>query len=195
MGLRTVALKGGDIASLLALDGLVFRAADADQNDVVTGQTSFVATTPTFLLDIPAGTTVIPLGVNLNQTGTVAGAAIDIIMEFDDADRYASGGTAETILPARTLGPNGAPTAATSLCTFYTGATAEAGYGIRVDGVTVGQDVSSAEGVINEYVWTPSGGYDFLVGPASWLVYTYAGTTGPTWFWTFKWGEILTVNL
>ena len=193
MTLRTTLLRGGDLASQLAIEGLAFRASDADQNDLVTGQTSFVATTPTFLLDIPEGTTVIPLGINLNQTGTVAGGAIDIIVEFDNADRYASGGTAETILSSRTTGPSG--TTNTSLCTLYSNPTAEAGYGIRVDAVTVGMDVSSAEGVVNEYIWTPSGGYDFLVGPASLLVYTYAGTTGPTWFWTIKYGEILTVNL
>ena len=192
MSLRTDILKGVDIGSKLAIEGKVFYAADSAANTFVLGQTSWVVTTPTFLLQIPDGTTAIPLGINLNQTTPVAGAAIDIIVEFDNADRYASGGTSETVFPARTTGPSGTNT---NLCTLWSNPTATSAYGIRVDGVTVGFDISSAEGVINEYVWTPSGGYDFLVGPASVLVFTYAGTTGPTWIWNFKWGEILTVNL
>ena len=192
MSLRTDILKGVDIGSKLAIEGKVFYAADSAANTFVTGQTSWVVTTPTFLLQIPDGTTVVPLGINLNQTTPVAGGAVDILVEFDNADRYASGGTSETVFPARITGPSGTNT---SLCTMWSNPTATSAYGIRVDGVTVGNDVSSAEGVINEYVWTPSGGYDFLVGPAAVLVFTYAGTTGPTWIWNFKWGEILTVNL
>lgn len=198
MGLRTQITKGNDVATLLAIEGQTFYASDADQNDVVTAVTSFAATTPTFLLQVPSGTTVIPLGVRLAQTGTVAGAAIDIIMEIDNADRYSAGGTSETILPARTLGPSGSSgssAASSSACTLYSNPTAAAGYGVRIDGITIGQDVSSAEGAINSYIWTPSGGYDFIVGPGAWLIYTYAGTTAPTWFWTIKWGEVLTVNL
>jgi hypothetical protein len=181
--LSSLARNGIDLASFLAAEGRVFYASDADQNDLVTGQTSFAATTPTFIIDVPTDTVVVPLMVSLNQTGVVAGGAVDIILEIDNADRYASGGTAETVLGSRTTG------AVTNAATLYSGATANAGYGVRINGVTVGQDVSTAEGVVNEYLWTPSGGYDFVVGPGGFLVYTYAGTTGPTWFWSIKWGE------
>lgn len=179
-------LEEADLASFLAAEGKVYYASDADQNDLVTGQTSFAATTPTFLLDIPTGTTVIPLMMRLFQSGTVAGAAVDVIMEFDNAARYSAAGTAETVLASKTTG------AQATACTLYSNPTAAAGYGVRVYGATLGQDVSPAEGAVNEVIWTPQGGLDFLVGPAAWATYTYAGTTGPTWLWTFKWAEIPT---
>lgn len=178
-----------DLLAWLSAEGRIFYASDADQNDLVTGQTSFANTTPTFLLDVPSGTTAIPLGVRLFQTGSVAGGAVDVIMEIDDADRYNTGGTSETVLCSRTSGGQ------TNLCALYSGATANAGYGVRIFGATLGQDVSPAEGAVNEVVWAPSAGLDFLVGPAAFAIYTYAGTTGPTWFWTIKWAELPTAML
>jgi len=164
----------------LTQQGKVFIASDADQNDLVTGQTSFADTTPTFLLDVPAGTTAVPLFLNLSQTGTVAGGAIDVIIEIDRVKRYSSGGTSEKVF---------SPSARTGACKLYTGATALTGYGVRLWGATIGQDVSPAEGAIQGPFWKPEVPYQ-LVGPASFLIYTYAGTTGPTWFWSFGWASL-----
>lgn len=174
------------LATRLSVEGRVFYASDGDQNDLVTGQTSFANTTPTFLLNNPStsGVICLPLYISLTQTGSVAGGAIDIIVEIDDAARYSSGGTAETVLSSRPK--NGR----TNQCTLYSGATASAGYGVRVDGMTIGQDVSPAEGALQQYLWTPTSTMDILDPASSWLVYTYAGTTGPTWWWTVKWAEI-----
>lgn len=182
-GLQMVNATGVADISALAAAGRVFYASDADQNDLVTGQTSFAATTPTFMIDVPSGTTVIPLMVSLNQTGTVAGDTVNVIIEIDNADRYNTGGAEEAVFNARTDITGG------NLAKLYTGATANAGYGIRVQGLSIGQDVAPAEGALQEYLWVPTSGVDFLVGPAAFLVYTYAGTTGPTWFWTIKWAE------
>lgn len=181
--IREFARRSGDLGLYLAVDGRVFLASDADQNDTVTGQTSFADTTPTFTLRVPAGTVCFPLMVSLGQTGTVAGDAISVIIEMDNEDRYASGGTSEGVINTRTGSAN------TNKCTLYSGATLSAGAGKRLYGVTVGQDVSPAEGISNEILWTPTSTPEPLVGPASLNVYTYAGTTGPTWFWSFKWAE------
>lgn len=167
----------------LALEGRLFTASDTDQNDLITGQTSFADTTPSILLRVPAGTVALPLFVNLSQTGSVAGGAIDVIIEIDDADRYASGGTVETTfsgLASRRRRP--------TTCSPVTGATTSSGYGNRVWAATIGQDVSPAEGAVQGPFWRPEMPY-FLEGPASFLVYTYAGTTGPTWFWSLGWAE------
>lgn len=171
----------------LARQGRVFLASDADQNDLVTGQTSFADTTPSFLLDVPTGTTAIPLFLNLSQTGTVAGGAIDVIIEADKRTRYASGGTSEKVFSSRAqmAGP---------ASKLYTGATAATGYGIRLWAATIGMDVSPAEGAVQGPFWKSEAPY-FLDGPASLNVYTYAGTTGPTWFWTVCWAEIPTKDL
>ena len=173
-----------DVAAWLAAEGRVFYASDADQNDLVTGQTSYADTTPSFSLRVPAGTVAIPLLMSLGQTGTVAGDTISVIVEIDNADRYSSGGASETIFNSRTGGA-GLPT---PQCTLFSTPTVVTGYGIRVMGINLAQDVAPAEGISNEVIWTPTGP-DFLVGPANLNVYTYAGTTGPTWFWTFKWAE------
>lgn len=166
----------------LALEGLVAVSADADSNDTVTGQTSFAATTPTFLLRVPLGTTAVPLFVNLGQTGSVAGGAVDVIVEVDPVvDRWSTGGTTEKAMLIRKLGQ--APR-----CSLLSGATALAGYGARVWGATIGQDVSPAEGAVQGPYWKPELPY-VLDGPASLLVFTYAGTTGPTWLWSIGWAE------
>lgn len=179
-----------DILTWLSATGRVFYASDADQNDAITGQTSFANTTPSLILTVPSGTTAIPLLVRLAQTGTVAGGAIDVIIEFDNIAGYASGGTAETVLGARTTG------GPTNLCSVYSGATATAGYGVRVFARTFAQDVTPASTeFIPEVVWAPIAGLDHLVGPACMKVFTYAGTTGPTWFWTVKWAEFPTAWL
>lgn len=188
--LLQMARNNADICTMLAIEGRLFYSSDADQNDLVTGQTSFANTTPSFLLDVPAGTIAIPLLVSLGQTGTVAGGDIQIIIEIDNVKRYASGGTAEKI-----FNPNTIPGRPPVQSVLYSGATASAGYGMRIMGKTVAPDVSPAEGVDTEYLWTPSGGPEILVGPASFLVYTYAGTTGPSWFWTVKWLEVPATRL
>lgn len=167
---------------VLAAEGRVFYAADADQNDMVTGQTSFANTTPTFMLRVQAGTVCVPLLVALGQAGTVAGDIVNVIIESDNADRYSSAGTVETVYSARTGG------SVNSAVIAYSGATASSGYGTRLMGVQLGQDVSPAEGISNEIIWTPSGP-DYLVGPASFLIYTFAASTAPTWYWTLKWLE------
>ena len=176
----------GSRLEALALEGKVFISSDADQNDVVTGQTSFANTTPTFLLNVPTGTTCQPLNVKLSQAGVVAGAAIDILFEIDNIAAYASGGTAETILSTRAVAAD------TASCALYTGATATAGYGVMVDHIfQVVQDVASALTDIYQYHeidWTPPVPL-MLQGPASFKVFTYAGTTGPSWLWSIGWAE------
>lgn len=171
----------------LSAEGRVWLASASASNTTVTGQTSFANTTPTFLLRVPAGTVCLPLFVNLAQTGSVAGGAVDVLIEVDDADRYVSGGTAATLFtPSRT-------NARAPGCSLYTTATASAGYGNRVWGATIGQDVSPAEGAVPGPYWRPEVPY-FLEGPASLLVFTYAGTTGPTWYYSVGWAEWPTVG-
>ena len=172
----------------LAAYGQIFVGGDADQNDTVTGQTSFAATTPTWIIDVPDGITIIPLWVDLSQTGTVAGGDIELVIEIDDADRYNTGGTSETVLSTRTSGGN------TNQCLIRSGATANAGFGQRVFSADIAADVSPAEGILPGPLWVPVTPM-FLVGPAGFLVYTWAGTTGPTWLWSVGWAEINSASL
>lgn len=179
-----------DPAAWLAAEGRVYYGAEAALNTTITGPISFATTTPTLLLDVPSGTTAIPLMVRLFQAGTVAGGAVTVLIEIDNADRYTSGGTAATVLGSRTTGSK------TNAATLYsrTGSaiTATDAVGIRLAGYLLGQDVSPAEGAVNEVVWTPTAGLDLVVGPGAFIVNTFAGTTGPTWYYSVKWAEIPT---
>lgn len=194
MKLAGLTAKGlSNIPEYLATLGRVFYTSDADQDDALTGQTSFAATTPTIMIDVPLGQTVIPLMVNLHQTGTVAGGAITVITEIDNADRYNTGGTAETTFCSLTTGGDLGGTLPTGVA-VYSGATANAGYGVRLDSAVMAQDVDPAvtEASQRKYLWTPQAGLDYVVGPGAFLVYTYAATTGPTWLWTIKFAVIPT---
>jgi hypothetical protein len=176
-----------DWGTALIFGGYAFLAGDADQNDVVTGQTSFASTTPTFMLRNPAGSdkVIFPPYFNLTQSGSVAGGDITIVTEVD-YDAYSTGGTSERVKNQR-YGMAGKPT---NKGLLYSGATATAGYGI-VTGTpaTLAPDVSPAEGVINIYEWSNPGGV--LLDPGTCLKsFTYAASTGPTWLWGFPWFEI-----
>ena len=176
-----------DISWRLAIEGRIFVAADADQNDRVTGQTSFANTTPTFLLDNPANSNVIaiPFYYQLAQTGSVAGGDIAVETELVYPSAYASGGTSERVRHLR-IGYIGS---VTNKCRLFSGATATAGYGIAAGHVTLAADVSGAEGIINIYEWqAPSG--TFLDANTSLNVFSSAGTTGPTFGWHFCWAEM-----
>lgn len=175
-----------DISWKLGLEGRLFIAADADQNDRVTGQTSFANTTPTFMLNNPitSGVLCIPSRVRLTQTGTVAGG--DVFVEIEAASPSAfSSGTLEKAVS----GAFGMPSAPAEQCGAYSTVTAIAGYGMKLYHYTLGPDVSPAEGVINNLEYSPPPGL-FLWPNSSLSVFTYAASTGPTWDWGIEWYEI-----
>lgn len=179
---------GKDFSWNMAKQGRIFYASDGDQDDKVTGQTSFVNTTPTFLLQNPSNSEriCIPLMFSLNQAGTVAGGVVSAVAEIDNTDRYSTGGTEETVLSNRPLNP----VSGGNKCKLWSNPTASSGYGVRVQGLQVGHDVEPAEGAIQEILWTPVSGIDILDPGTSMLVYTWGSSPGPTWYWTFKWLEL-----
>ena len=173
----------------LIFGGYAFLAGDADQNDTVTGQTSFGAggTTPTFMLRNPVGSDriIYPQFHNLTQSGSVAGGDITILNEID-YDAYVSDGTSERVKNQR----YGMPSHPTNKGLLYSSPTAATSFGIPAGlPATLAPDVSPAEGVINIYQWDNPGGV--LLDPNTCLkVFTYAASTGPTWLWGFAWFEI-----
>lgn len=178
--------------SVLAVEGRVFDFNTSAINTTVTGTTTLANTSPTWLLDIPDGVTAIPLLASLQQAGTVAGAAVTVIMEKDNADRYTSGGTAMTVYNDMA---KSVPTGVAMYSRIGSAIVATDAYGIQMWAPLVGQDVSPAEGVTNELVWTPPGALDFIKGPGAWIINTNAGTTGPTWYGYFKVALVQTTEL
>src|SRR5690348_11826469 len=118
------ALFTADYLNALAREGRVFTATPGAANNTgITGvATSFSATTPDFTLEVPSGTTCIPVRIQMSQTGTVAGGAISVIIAVQNAIERSSAGTVfPNILSTRTDGagitracvPYTAPTVAT----------------------------------------------------------------------------------
>ena len=168
------------------LDGRAFMVSNAARETALAvGGTSFSDTAPAFILDVPSGTGVVPLEIDLRQGGTVAGGVITVLATLSDKVRRASSGTSHTPQNMRFDEPQ------TSGCSFYTGPTA----------ATNDDDISLFSGLYehnldgalttSHVLWSARHSYaPYLVGPASLVVYTFAGSTQPSWFFTFKWAEV-----
>lgn len=186
-------LFAADYLHALAREGRIFVARDADEDDTITGATSYAATTPTFLLAVPDNTIAIPLWVGLVQAGTVAGGNISVHISADNTNLYSSGGTAETgVKSTRTDNPT------SPLSTLYS----TAGSAITAAAATTSRivlhhariapdvDPASADAQNFDFLWDGSKFPIYVVGAGSFLVYTYAATTGPTWRWSIGWAEV-----
>lgn len=176
----------------LLFQGRIFVSSDADENDRVTGQTSYAATTPTFLLKVPTGTVAVPLQVNLGQAGTAAGGDISVVLAFDNIERYSTGGTSEAVKSLRTDAP------VSNSCLLYSGATA-ANAGACRTLLSVGEipAVAGAGTAKREDSLLVFSAFQqfippVLVGPSAFLVFSYAASTGPSWEWSIVWAEMPT---
>lgn len=181
--LHSMAAKGYDIPNWLAAEGMVFDGSDADQNDPVSGQTSFAATTPTLLIDVPNGTAVIPLEFSLYPITATETDILQVLVEKDNIDRYNTGGTAETIY--NDMGKTGS-------AALYSGATANAGYGTMLFATEQILDTSelSTEFAKREILWTHGRTLDIIRGPGAFLVYAWTTTNANAHLWHIKWAEI-----
>ena len=115
----------------------------------------------------------------------MAGGMITVLATLSDKVRRSSSGTSHTPQSMRFDEPQ------TSGCSFYTGATAATNDDdISLFSGLFAQDLDGAVGV-SQVHWSARDSYaPYLVGPASLVVYTFAGTTQPSWFFTFKWAEV-----
>ena len=194
--LRDVFYRSPNPLAYLTSLGYVFNLSEVALATAVTGPTTFATTTPSFIVNNAAasGMTVIPLYFSFQQSGTVAGGAVTITMEVDNAARYSSGGTAVTAQNAWVNGGinnSALPSGVTAFSGSGGAITATNAAGVRIWSPLVGQDVSSAEGVTNELVWTPPTGAPELLTAtsvlgASWLVHAVAAVTGVTFLWAAK---------
>lgn len=160
--------------------------------------TSYVATTPVWMLDVPTGTTVVPISMHARQVGTVAGGVIKCILSADRILRYASGGTAKTPINLKIGGSAtttaSGPRAASAL--VYTGATAAAvNTHIELFSTFLTMDVGASTlpgslQTVFQWPQDPNEPLPFLQGPASLLWHTFAGTTNATWSYRFVWLEL-----
>jgi len=176
------------------LDGRVFVASNAAREtaEAIGTATTWSDTDPALLLDVPNGTTAIPLEIIMNQGGTVAGGNITLLITLSDKIRYSSGGVAITGQNMRFDEPRN------STCKFYTGSTnivaAANTDDISLFSQNLIHDIDTLEG--GNIQWTarkfiaPE-----LVGPAALVIYAVAGTTQPSFFYSIKWAEFATTEV
>ncbi len=178
-----------------AMEGRVYEVSNPTKGTAVAaGGTSYSDTAPAFLVDVPVGTSIVPLEILLKQGGTVAGAVITVLLTADNKLRYSSGGTAQTVRNNRTDAPF------SSACSAYSGASAitaaAAGVARTFWASMLSPDVSPTAdvefpGFSNCVEWSIRDKVPpVLVGPASLVIYAYAGTTQASWFYTIKWLEL-----
>ena len=173
--------------SELGLEGRAFACSNAAvQTALATGGLSFSATAPAFSMDVPSGTVVVPTAISLRQGGTAAGGVITVLVTWDTALRYSSSGTALNSYNMRTDKPYN------SAVTWYTGATTVAATNNNLlYGAILKADVATSPNLAELYVNLNQKNCQFpiLVGPAAIVIFSFAATTQPSWFYNFQWIE------
>ena len=162
----------------------------ARETALAVGGTSFSDTATAFLLDVPAGTTIFPTEIIMRQGGTVAGAIITVLITVDTGLRFSTGGAQQT---PRNLRINATPPK-TSSCSFYTGATASAN--VTDTTVWAGRLIQDLDALVGGHVELSNRKQvmPVLEGPASLVVYAFAGSTQPSWFFSIKFAEFASAS-
>jgi len=152
------------------IGGRRFAVAHQTPGTQITGQTSFVATTPTFLIrQAAASHRVVLSNFALCQDGTPAGGTIHVAVVLDPADRYSTGGSA--ITPQATMSDS----EESAGFTFRTNPTATSPSSARIL-------YEWTQPVWAGSVFNPDLHDGVVLGTTgSILVYTWAATTAPTW--------------
>ena len=172
-----------------AKSGRRFAASHQTPGTSITGQTSFVATTPTFLVSQSAGAKRVVLSsLNLSLVGTPPGGAVNVLVALDRTNRYSAGGSSVT--PQNLLAdPDDAADANAAGFAFRTNPTATAA------GVGANLPRYCWHWLIPRLVANPT---PFSVGfedgavigkTGSILIYTWAATTAPSWLFSFEFIE------
>jgi len=147
---------------------------------VVTGQTAFSATTPTFLLSNTSTKRLIIRSIQLAQAGTVAGGLITVAVQINTTDDFSAGGTAVT--PQNTNEASATTPAAGVTFRFNPTATGAAGR------VLVQRSVGAVLGTVTVIDL----GDAVILGAtsSSMSVFTFAAVTAPSWYFIVEYEEV-----
>ena len=175
-----------DLMQQFVFDGRAYIVSNSARETALASGASFSDTAPFALLDVPAGTTAIPLQIYLHTK--VDDKTQTLLVTLSDKTRYTSGGTAHTPQNLRFDEPNG------SACTFVSMGSAITANSNADDITLIGnhpqvEDYNSStdNGTLE---WTarrfiaPA-----LVGPASLVIYSYGSDT-MAMFFSIIWGEL-----
>jgi len=179
----------------LALDGRVYNiSTSVQETGDLLGESAGPGSNnvnPSILVDVPTGTTVIPIELTLapEGTGTTGDWAV-IRMSTDDTTRYSSGGASITPINMRKDDPN------TSSCSAYHGGTQIVASG-NTDDDTIWYEAIDTSAYVNKPVrWSARDGVPpVLIGPAALLVYVDVNNNDEEVLWSLKWAEFSTTDV
>jgi hypothetical protein len=178
----------------LAMDGRVFNVSNAIQEaGDLAGETGPGSdnVNPSFLVDVPSGTTAIPLEVLLTPEGTGTSGDWPVVrISTDDVVRHSSGGAAITPINMRKDDPN------TSSCSAYSGSTQIVAIA-NVDDDTIWHSSYDLSARSNEQLLWTAKKYvpPVLIGPASLLVFITVNNVNEEISYSIKWAEFSTPNI
>ena len=184
-----------------ALDGRVFNASNAvqetDEAIAETGRGSDNVN-PSLLVDVPSGTTIIPLEVIIDL-GNTPGTSVDMnfTINTDDALRYSAGGAAITPVNMRKDDPRSSTCIVKSASTQIT-ATANTDddtiFNLMVEAEATPRTAVAGLPLLNwtSKLYVPP----VLIGPASLLVFMMsASSNDQEMYWSIKWAEFATTEI
>lgn len=187
-----------DFYMQLVVDGRVFIASNAAMQtaDDIGRKGGYLETEPSIAVDVPSGTTMMPLEIMMRQGGTVANAIFDVYGTVDDKVRISTG-TACT--PRNYLIYATEPR--TAACTIKihdesstnlaTSAPAEDNTFFHAQLV---HDLDALKG--GHIFWSAKENIAPIIeGPGSMCIYAYVATAEPQFFWHVIWAEIPTVSM
>ena len=175
----------GDIASLVE-EGKCFHIVNETVGTELVGQTAYVATAATFSLRNLGSKLMIPLWARLHQADAVAGGRIIVHAQVLEADQAPTTITAATVRNLNWWKKDASDVLAGTTVTLPTFTTGNA----RL--VWTGeffQTVSAANNdqIINVF---PRPGFVAVRPLGALHIYTWAGTTGPSWSYDIAWAEL-----
>jgi len=178
-------LVTNDLMQQFVFDGRAYIVSNTAMETALASGATYSGTAPFALLDVPAGTTVIPLQMSFDSV--IDDKTQYLLVTLSDKLRYTSGGTAHTPQNLRFDEPNG------SACTFVSMGSAITAVANADDITLLGRVLQVNNYASSSHAFTEWTARRFiapaLVGPASLVVYCY-GTDAMTMFFNIAWGEM-----
>ena len=178
----------------MAVDGNVYNVSQAVQETAeLFGETARGSNNvnPSLLLDVPTGTTMVPLEVQITPSGTGTAADYDISIVTDDGTRFSTGGAIITSINMRKDDPK------TSTVVTYSASTQITASANTDDDTIWYERFDSTELATpspkHEFYWTARKSVPpILVGPAALLVFVIVNNVDHSFFWNVRYAEFLT---
>jgi len=191
-GLRDGTLSIADFKLVMAMEGRLFEANTGSGASPATFATSFSQLQPSFNLDVPAGTSVIPLPPHLylqTSAGTLNSVKAASVNNYNGG---AGTSAAMTIGPVSTRTDRQVASACKALQLYSGSMAALPANSTQIELWHSGYPFADATGnpIKEFYPQIDCWPWPVLVGPAALQVYVFATTAAPTGYAQYSWIEV-----